>query len=62
MSRPKFRMKIDKRWYDIFDWYTTKEEAQATAARHRKDGCHTSVRVIRKLMDRRYPRYYVCVR
>lgn len=61
MATPKFRMKIDKHWYTVVDWSPNKAEAQGIAAGKRKLGVYKSVRVIRKLMDRRYARYYVCV-
>jgi len=56
------KLKIKGSWYNIIDWYPSKSEASKIASKHRKQGYYKSIRVVKKLADRRYARYYVCAR
>ncbi len=57
-----FKKKIGGKWYEVVAWYASKAEAKQTAEKQRKLGHHKSVRIVKTLVDRRYARYYVCVR
>jgi len=56
------KIKIGEHWYKVLSWYPSKSEAQSVAKKYRKAGHYKNVRVIKRLADRRYARYYVCVR
>jgi len=56
------KIKISGAWYKVIAWYPSKSEAKTTASRQRKLGHYKSVRIVRKLADKRYARYYVCGR
>ena len=53
--------KIEGKWYSVVDFYPSKAEAQKVAKAKRESGQYKSVRVVKKLADRRYAVYLVCV-
>jgi len=61
-KRAPGRSKIDGHWYFPGEWYANKAEAKAKADRLRKTGYFKGVRVVPRIVDRRYARYYVYTR
>jgi hypothetical protein len=49
--------KFGDRWYQYFDWYPSKSEAESVAEKKREAGFFARVRKV--LVDQRYPRYQV---
>ena len=56
----QFHRKFDGKWYQFFEWYPSKTEAENVASKKREAGFLARIRKI--LADRRYARYQVWLR
>jgi hypothetical protein len=55
-------IRINGHRYYAREWYTTKKEAQERATTLRSQSHIRSVRIVKRLADRRYARYWIFTR